>query len=160
MSCHLDVKTMYAKFGPSIYVHCRRILKNEASAEDATQEVFLKVMRHLRSAPDDKAVLCWIRRIATNHCLNVLRDERRRTCVEVRQEHHIDHHFEEELVGREVAKRVLASTSDELRMPAMMYHGLGVAQGKVAAALGVSRRTVLYRLAEFTRQAMRKMAEA
>jgi DNA-binding transcriptional regulator LsrR (DeoR family) len=35
-----------------------------------------------------------------------------------------------------------------------MYHSHGIEQSKVAAELGVSRRTVLYRLAEFTRRAM------
>ena len=41
----------------------------------------------------------------------------------------------------------------------MLYHGKGMDQSKVAATLGVSRRTVLYRLAAFSREAM-KLHEA
>ena len=63
---------------------------------------------------------------------------------------------------RDFANRVLAATPDELKQPALMYHARGIEQARVAEALGVSRRTVLYRLAEFTRRAMRmqEIAEA
>src|SRR5438045_393270 len=38
------VARLFQKFGPIIYVRCRRMLKERAAAEDATQEVFLKVI--------------------------------------------------------------------------------------------------------------------
>ncbi|HYY51922.1 MAG TPA: sigma-70 family RNA polymerase sigma factor, partial [Myxococcales bacterium] len=70
---------LYRRHGPAIYARCRRMLRDDAAAEDATQETFLRVLRHLKKAPDDREALAWIYRIATNHCLNVLRDARRRT---------------------------------------------------------------------------------
>ena len=53
-----------------------------------------------------------------------------------------------------VTDRTVASTPEKVRAPALLYYGQGLEQGKVATTLGVSRRTVLYRLAEFTRQMM------
>ena len=47
------VGVLYARFGPTIYARCRRMLKERAAAEDATQEVFLKVLRHIDAAPDE-----------------------------------------------------------------------------------------------------------
>ena len=68
------VEALYAKYGPTIYSRCRRLLRDSAQAEDATQDVFLKVLKHLASAPKDEAALPWIYRITTNHCLNLIRD--------------------------------------------------------------------------------------
>ncbi len=155
MNRHIDVEQLYAKFGPAIYARCKRLLKNGAAAEDATQDVFMKVLRHVDRAPGEDAVLPWIHRITTNHCLNVLRDSRRHAEPVEHVPELIDDEFEDSVVTRDFARRVLEKTPDELKAPAVMYHARGVEQSRVAQELGVSRRTVLYRLAEFTRRAMR-----
>jgi RNA polymerase sigma-70 factor (ECF subfamily) len=158
----MTVEQMYAKFGPAIYARCKRLLKNDAAAEDATQDVFMKVLRHAESAPSAEAVMPWIHRITTNHCLNVLRDAKRHaTPVETLPEQ-VDDEFEDSVVTRNFADHVLRSTPEHVRAPAMLYHGRGIEQSKVAEELGVSRRTVLYRLAEFTRRVMHlnELAEA
>jgi RNA polymerase sigma-70 factor (ECF subfamily) len=150
----MTVEQLYAKYGPTIYARSRRLLRNSAAAEDATQEVFLKVLRHIDSAPGPDAVLPWIHRITTNYCLNVLRDARRRAKPMEHVPEQVDADFEDSLVTRDFAYRLLASTPEKVRAPALLYYGQGLEQGKVATTLGVSRRTVLYRLAEFTRQMM------
>ena len=157
-----NVDKMYAKYGPTIYARCKRLLKDGTAAEDATQDVFMKVLKHVDSAPGEDAVLPWIHRITTNHCLNVIRDARRHAEPVEHVPEVVDDEFEDSVVTRDFANRVLAATPDELKQPALMYHARGIEQAKVAAALGVSRRTVLYRLAEFTRRAMRmqEIAEA
>jgi len=149
------IETLYAKFGPAIYARCKRLLKNASAAEDATQDVFIKVLKHLDSAPAEEAVLPWIHRITTNHCLNVIRDSKRHAEPVETVPEMVDDEFEDSVVSRDFSQRVLEATPEELRAPAMMYHVKGIEQAKVASSLGVSRRTVLYRLAEFTRRAMR-----
>ncbi len=54
---------------------CYGYLRSEAEAEDATQEVFVKVLRS-EVVPDD--FRAWLYRIARNHCLNAVRDRGRR----------------------------------------------------------------------------------
>lgn len=149
-----DIEKLYAKYGPTIYARCKRLLKDGTAAEDATQDVFMKILRHIESAPTADAVLPWIHRITTNHCLNVIRDAKRHAEPVEHVPELVDDEFEDSVVTRDFANRVLAATPDELKQPAVMYHARGVEQSKVATALGVSRRTVLYRLAEFTRRAM------
>lgn len=162
MNRQVNVEQLYAKYGPTIYARCKRLLKDASAAEDATQDVFLKVLRHLDAAPGEGAVLPWIHRITTNHCLNVIRDARRHAEPVEEVPEVIDDEFEDSVVTRDFAQRVLAATPDELKAPAVMYHAHGLEQARVAEVLGVSRRTVLYRLAEFTRRAMRlhELAEA
>ena len=155
-----QVEVLYAKFGGAIYARCRRLLKNGPAAEDATQDVFMKVLKHLESMPGEDAVLPWIHRITTNHCLNVIRDARRQAEPVEHVPEQIDDEFEDSVVTRDFAQRVLAATPEALRQPAMLYHSQGMEQAKVARTLGVSRRTVLYRLAEFTRRAVKMEAAA
>ena len=153
------IESLYAKFGGTIYARCKRLLKNPAAAEDATQDVFMKVLKHIEAAPSEEAVLPWIHRITTNHCLNVIRDAKRHAEPVEHVPEQVDADFEDSVVTRNFAQRVLEASPEELRRPAIMYHARGIEQSKVAEALGVSRRTVLYRLSEFTRRAM-KMNEA
>jgi DNA-directed RNA polymerase specialized sigma24 family protein len=62
------VARLYRRFGPAIYSSCLRLLKDDALAEHATQEVFVSVRHHLESAPDDAAALEWVYRISTRYC--------------------------------------------------------------------------------------------
>lgn len=155
---HARVESLYARLGPTIYARCRRLLKNNAAAEDATQEVFLKVMNHIERAPSEEAVLPWIHRITTNHCLNLLRDGRRQAEPVESVPEPRDDDFEDSVVSRNFAQHVLSKTPDEEKVPAVMYHLNGIEQARVAEALGVSRRTVLYRLASFTERVQRMHA--
>ncbi len=155
MSTDARIETLYARFGPAIYARCRRLLKDPVAAEDATQDVFMKVLKHIESAPSENAVLPWIHRITTNHCLNVIRDARRHAEPVEEVPEQVSDDFEDSVVTKDFADRVLASAPDELKAPAVLYHGRGMDQSKIAEVLGVSRRTVLYRLAEFTRRVMK-----
>jgi len=69
---------LYRTYGPAIYARCRLLLADPSAAEDATQETFLRVHRHLDRVPSAREGLYWIYRVATNYCLNHLRDQRAR----------------------------------------------------------------------------------
>src|SRR5204863_849482 len=68
-----DLEQLYATHGRSLLSHCARILGDWASAEDATQDVFLRVRRCAGKRPGPTEMRPWLFRIATNHCLNELR---------------------------------------------------------------------------------------
>jgi RNA polymerase sigma-70 factor (TIGR02960 family) len=60
-----------------ILAHCYRILGSLQDAEDILQESLLAAWRALDQF-DGRALRAWLYRIATNHCLNFLRDGSRR----------------------------------------------------------------------------------
>jgi RNA polymerase sigma-70 factor (ECF subfamily) len=56
-----------------LYHLAYRLLKDSLEAEDALQEVFIKVYEHAASFEPRATVGAWLNRITANHCLNLLR---------------------------------------------------------------------------------------
>lgn len=143
---------LYARHGAAVYARCCRLLDDHVAAEDAAQEIFLRVHRHIDSAPaqgPDEA-LRWMLRIATNYCLNMLRDRRRRpipiedlaglaggVCPEAG------------LAARDLGRRLTLRAPEHIRAVAWSYHVEGWAQHEIALELGISRRTVVNYLGAF-----------
>src|SRR3954464_6626799 len=72
----LDVEGTYLRYGPLVLRRCRRLLRHDAKAQDAMQDVFVNLLRHGERL-DETALSALLLRIATNVCLNKLRTDRR-----------------------------------------------------------------------------------
>jgi RNA polymerase sigma-70 factor (ECF subfamily) len=138
-----------------------RILGDPAAAEDASQETFLRVYRHLAKAPDRDEAIAWIYRICTNYCLNELRDRKIRPWPggPLDREHPGEPQLESLLQSREQAWLVITQVPEKLRAVAYLHHVDGLDQKEVARVLAISRRTVVYRLAEFQARARRLLCD-
>jgi RNA polymerase sigma-70 factor (ECF subfamily) len=64
-----------------LQLHCYRILGSVQDAEDLVQETLLAAWRGLAEFEQRASVRSWLYRIATNRCLNALRDGARRPDV-------------------------------------------------------------------------------
>lgn len=56
-----------------VYQIAYRLLKDPLEAEDAAQEVFIKVYENAHRFEPKAKVSAWLHRITANHCLNLLR---------------------------------------------------------------------------------------
>lgn len=72
----LDVEALYRRFGPLVFRRCRRLLRDEAKALDAMQDVFVEVLRRSDTL-ELRAPASFLLQTATHVCLNRLRTERR-----------------------------------------------------------------------------------
>ena len=72
----VDVEALSRRYGPMVLRRCRRLLRDEDEALDACQDVFVRVVEH-RARLDTRYPSSLLYRIATNVCLNRLRDSRR-----------------------------------------------------------------------------------
>jgi RNA polymerase sigma factor (sigma-70 family) len=71
----INLEEFYIRYGPMVLRRCRRMLGNEQSAYDAMHEVFLKILKNQnRLKGTYPSALLF--RIATNVCLNRIRNER------------------------------------------------------------------------------------
>jgi len=61
-----------------LHVHCYRMLASFDEAEDALQETLLRAWRGRATLQGPKGLRPWLYRIATNVCLDALRDRKRR----------------------------------------------------------------------------------
>jgi RNA polymerase sigma factor (sigma-70 family) len=61
-----------------VYWHVRKMVIDHDDADDLTQEVFIKIHRHIDTFREDSQLFTWIYRIATNECLTFLDKKKRR----------------------------------------------------------------------------------
>jgi RNA polymerase sigma factor (sigma-70 family) len=74
----IDARDLYERFGRAVYRRCQYFLKSDADALDAMHDVFVKVVERRAEFRAEASPLTWMVRIATNHCLNLIRARRAR----------------------------------------------------------------------------------
>jgi RNA polymerase sigma-70 factor (ECF subfamily) len=150
------ISELYRLHGPVVYRRCLRLLRNVEAARDATQEVFLRLVRADAALFERVDLIPWLYRVATNHCLNLRRDAR--------------HHGETALddapepsAGRGdgldaiLVQRLLARFDAVTQAIAVAILVEEQEHEEVAAALGLSRRTMARKLERFIELARRHL---
>ena len=125
---------------------CYLYLHDEAQAEDAVQETFLKVYRSLKNFRGEASEKTWLTRIALNICKDMLRSAwfrhtDRRITVDmlpaaqaIRDPYH-----------REVATAVM-NLPGKLREVILLYYYRGLTMTETAEVLGITQPAVTSRL--------------
>jgi RNA polymerase sigma-70 factor (ECF subfamily) len=153
---------LYKRYGPLVYWRCLKLLRDEDAARDATQEVFMKLVRDLDRLEQRETVLPWLYRVATNHCLGVRRDARRHAvptdlpALDVADDAPAAASFPD----RALAQSVLEQFDEATQAIAVGVLVDGMEQEELASALGVSTRTVSRRLGRFLERAREFVARS
>jgi RNA polymerase sigma-70 factor (ECF subfamily) len=138
-----------------------RVLRDEALAEDAAQETYLRAFRRIGDLADDAAFLTWLRRIAVTVAIN-MRRSRRRTflCLD----DGVDVPILDEIEARwsdvqrhQLAAALLILTPEERRLCDRRYHG-GWSIGRLARDAGVDEAAMRKRMQRI-REKLRKDIE-
>ena len=74
---------LFRKFSPRILKFARRLVGNDARAEEVTQDVFVQVFRFRDRYRPESRLSAWLFTITTNFCLNELRRPERRLRVDL-----------------------------------------------------------------------------
>lgn len=137
---------------------CRRILGNDANAEDVVQECFMALAEgRARRTPCAGA---WLHRVATNRALNRLRSEIRRA---VRENAYAEAHPAKEVTTWDDLQPYIDAAIDalpeHLRRPVVLHFLEAKSHMECAKVLGLPRTTVTSRIAtgvEAIRKSLRK----
>ena len=132
--------------GPMVLGVCRRILGNQAEADDAFQATFLAVFRKWDSVRDRRAVAGWVHRIAIRVAVRLAR---RRTTVPLSPAPAVAAPIVDDLSWKEVRAVLdeeLARLPDGLRTPLVLCYLNGMSRESAADILGWSVRTLHRRL--------------
>lgn len=141
----------------------RRMLRDEAEAEDIAQEALLKLWQGgSRLEIGASGVRPWLRRVATNLCIDRIRSGRR---TEVTNEvpdqpvaaTQLDGLEQGDLAGRVDA--ALRGLPERQRQALVLFHYEGMSQSQVGEVLGVSDEAVESLLSR-ARRAMREQLRA
>ncbi|HXT99609.1 MAG TPA: sigma-70 family RNA polymerase sigma factor [Polyangia bacterium] len=72
------VADAFKTYGAAVFGRCARILRDAEAARDVTQEVFVRCFDRRARLRNGRELLGWLYRVATNLCLNALRDGKAR----------------------------------------------------------------------------------
>ncbi|HET6921708.1 MAG TPA: sigma-70 family RNA polymerase sigma factor [Anaeromyxobacteraceae bacterium] len=152
---------LYREHGPAVYRRCLRLLRDKEAARDATQEVFVKLVRDMERLEDRETAVPWIYRVATNHCLNLRRDAARRGEDDLEPELEVSAGVPQDLYpDRQLVQRVLSRFDAITQAVAVGVFVDGMEHEEVAEALGISRRTVSRKLGRFLGNARKLLARS
>ena len=141
---------LYGRYSKRVYHLCLRMVKNEAEAEDLTQEAFLRVFRKIHTFQGKSAFSTWLHRVSVNTVLMSLRKKKR---VEIPLEN--DDRYEEEpgvprqipggpdpsltgLFDRENLKRVFLQMPDGYKRMLVLHDVFGYEHNEIASLLKCS----------------------
>lgn len=148
MPAVIDLEACYLRYGPLVYRRCVRLLRSEAEAEEAMQDVFVELIRR-RDRLDDRGLSSLLFRVATHVSLNRLRSRRRHP------EHHgdellsliaSDDQSEDRSLAEGLLARLFGHEPPSTRVMATMHYVDGMTLEQVAQELNMSVSGVRKRL--------------
>lgn len=156
---------LLAKHRRPVFNFCLRMLAERTAAEDAMQEVFLRLVRGSKEWERQAKFTTWLYTIARNHCIDALRKASYRKTASLDQSLKEgeengptlgDRVVDEEGIapdrGAESARvrltlaRAIASLSDEQREVFVMREHAGMPFKEIAEVVGVPENTVKSRM--------------
>lgn len=68
---------LYSRYSTKIYSKCISLLKSEAQAQDATQDIFIKIYMNLAKFSEKSKFSTWIYSITYNYCIDYIRKKKK-----------------------------------------------------------------------------------
>jgi RNA polymerase sigma-70 factor (ECF subfamily) len=149
---YAPASVLFDRYSSRIYNFAYRFLRNNEAAEDATQEVFVKMMKRAHQFNGEAKLSTWLFSITANLCRDYLRKadnkskENEETLVTIAAP---DDSPEEQLAQRQVAERVrraLEMLTPEQKEAILLSRYQGLSYAEIAQVSGCSEGAVKTRV--------------
>ncbi len=146
-----EVSAAYRTYGRNVQRRCLSRLRDESLAQDAAQEVFIRLLRYGAGFREAQSEAWWLYRVADRVCWDLLKRRGKVTAREqpVEQlddiEGPADHGAD--TARRDLITRLFGRFDAKLQELAWLYFVVEVPQGEIGERLGWSRQTVNRKLA-------------
>ncbi|MGZ8853624.1 MAG: RNA polymerase sigma factor [Thermoanaerobaculia bacterium] len=154
---------IYDRYSARIYNFAFRFLKNAEAAEDATQEVFVKMLKHANQFQGDAKLSTWLFSITANWCRDYLRkaDNKAKEAEDVlltlpSPEHTPERNLEQRESEIRVQKALSALTPEQ-REAIVLSRYQGLSYAEIAQIAGCSEgavKTRVFRAMETLKRAL------
>ncbi len=158
------LRQLYEAHAYRVYERCLYFLRDRQEAEDAMHDVFIKADKNLASFRGEASPLTWLTRIATNHCLNIIRAKKAAWHDKYRRE--VENAPRGEQKGAErteteqLVRLCLAQVDPELAEIATYYFVDEMTQKEITELVGISAPTLRKRLRLFIEQSRAEIEKA
>jgi RNA polymerase sigma-70 factor (ECF subfamily) len=155
---------IYDRYSSRIYNFAFRFLRNSEAAEDATQEVFVKMLKHANQFHGDAKLSTWLFSITANWCRDYLRkaDNKPKESDDVlvtlpsSSEQSPDRNLEQKENEQRI-KKALAMLTPEQREAILLSRYQGLSYAEIAQISGCSEgavKTRVFRAMETLKKAL------
>jgi RNA polymerase sigma factor (sigma-70 family) len=139
-----EVAEIHRRYGYFLWRRCRHILRDPAAADDALQDLFVKIMDKGGPLRTMDFPLRWMYRVANRCCLDHLRRHRRLRDHDPLPDDPLDPGPQPGIRAevRDAVLKLLAELSDKEREVALLAFLDGLSQSEISLTVGWSRPTV------------------
>ena len=131
---------------PTVVAIARRMLRDDAEAEDVAQETLLRLWRNAAGLElGEGGVRPWLRRVASNLCIDRVRAQKNTSLGDALPEETEPAGQVTRLAERELGRRVdaaLKALPERQRLALTLFHYEGMSQIEVGEAMGISDEAV------------------
>lgn len=149
-----QIRDLYERYAPMVHRRCFTFLKSKEDAWDATQEVFMKLMRSLDTIQKKESTYSWLLSTSTHHCLSLLRKRKHLLFDEAIHSSQGEEGTQQEnaLVLKELFRHFLSPWDEKMREVVIYTYIDGYKQDEIAKLTGMGESTIRRYLTKFRRR--------
>jgi RNA polymerase sigma-70 factor (ECF subfamily) len=152
-----EIESAFERYGHLVFRRCLLLLRETAGADDALQEVFVRLMKYPKGFVGAKRPLMWLYQVANRVCFDELA---RRQKAQIPMQELCDAQVDEKSSNddqhhsdREIVLSFLMRFDLKTRQLAIMYFVDEMSQEDIAQELGWSRQTIYKKIRKIKERA-------
>lgn len=158
-----QIAQLYDTYGDMLFRLAYSIMLNQADAEDAVQDIFIKIIGKIPEFASSSQEKAWITKVLANHCKDMLRKRKLRLYTpleEVLEQsgHGLSVPGPEDNGGTELFQMIL-SLGEKYREPLILHYFEGFSIEEVSEILSIGQSAVKMRLSRGREMIRKKMEE-